>query len=264
MGSTDARAREEVAQKAFATADKGIALDPASGDAYATRGYLRTARWDWSGAEADFSQALKLDPNDAKVPLKYANLQAAMGNVDQALASAKRATELDPLFFPPWQALAEYQMAVGDYVGARRSTNRLMSLHPDNQSQGQFNLALISLLEGQPEKTKAYCLQSADERFPRLLLLAQAEFSLGDAAASQRALNEFIAKTPNSDGYLARAHAWRGERDVAFAALDRAYATRNSSLTGIRYDPLLANLRDDPRFAALLKKMGLPEARKKS
>ena len=155
-------------------------------------------------------------------------------------------------------------MALGDYAGARRSTNRVMSLHPANQELGQFNLALISLLEGQPEKTKAYCLQPADERFPRLWLLALAEFSLGDAAASQRALNEFIAKNPTSNAHLARAHAWRGERDAAFAALDRAYATRNNYLPKIPYDPLLANLRDDPRFAALLKKMGLPEARKKS
>ncbi len=265
MGAMDARAREEVAQKAFAAADMGIALDPTSGDAYATRGYLRFTGWDWPGAEADFRQALKLEPNDARVPLKYANLQAAMGNLDQAVASSKRATELDPLFYPPWHALADYQMAVGDYAGARRSTNRLMSLHPENQSRGQYSLALISLLEGQPEKTKAYCLQSADDRtVPALWLLALAEFSLGDAAAAQRALNEFISKNPGSNAYLARAHAWRGERDAAFAALDRAYATRNSYLTKVPYDPVLANLRDDPRFAALLKKMGLPEARKKS
>lgn len=265
MGTMDTRAREEVAKKAFAAADKGIALDPASGDAYATRGYLRYAlSWDWSGAEADFSQALRLDPNDAKIPLKYANLQAAMGNLDQALASSKRATELDPLFYPPLFSLAEFQMAVGDYGGARRSTNRVMSLHPDNQSRGQFSLALISLLEGQPEKTKAYCLQSADDHAPRAWLLAMAEFSLGDAAASQRALNEFIAKNPKSNALSAQAHAWRGERDAAFAALDRAYATRNNYLTKMPYDPLMANLRDDPRFAALLKKMGLPEARKKS
>lgn len=91
-----------------------------------------------------------------------------------------------------------------------------------------------------------------------------AEFDLGNVAASQRAMNEFISKNPTSNDLLAQAYARRGERDAAFAALDRAYEARSSIMIRVDYQPLLANLRDDPRFAALLKKVELPATRKKA
>lgn len=57
---------------------------------------------------------------------------------------------------------------------------------------------------------------------------------------------------------VAQVHAWRGETDLAFEWLNHAFDIRDAGMVRMRYDPLLASLHDDPRFATLLKKMGFP------
>jgi len=58
---------------------------------------------------------------------------------------------------------------------------------------------------------------------------------------------------------IAEVYAWRGEKDKAFAWLQRAYTEHDGGLSDIKVDPLLVSLRSDPRFAVLVKQMGLPE-----
>ena len=89
---------------------------------------------------------------------------------------------------------------------------------------------------------------------------AMAEYSLGRVKESQQALDEQIAKYAQGSAYqVGEIYAWRGEKDKAFEWLDRAYAQHDGGITFIKNDPLLAKLRDDPRYAAMLKKLGLPE-----
>lgn len=60
---------------------------------------------------------------------------------------------------------------------------------------------------------------------------------------------------------IAEVHAWRGDKDQAFQWLERAYAQHDGGLSDLKFDPLLAGLRGDKRFAARVSKMGLGEAR---
>jgi len=78
------------------------------------------------------------------------------------------------------------------------------------------------------------------------------------SAESDAALTEFLAKYPQSAFEVAQVHAFRNESDEAFQWLDRAYARRDSGLIGIKTDPFLKSLHQDPRFAALLKKLNFP------
>jgi hypothetical protein len=85
-----------------------------------------------------------------------------------------------------------------------------------------------------------------------------AEHSLGDPAASQAALDELIRQRAATAAYqIAEAYAWRGERDAAFAWLERAYRQHDGGMTYLPHDHFFAPLRGDPRYQALLKKMGL-------
>ena len=94
----------------------------------------------------------------------------------------------------------------------------------------------------------------------RLKGTAMAEYSLGHAAASQQALDEQITKYSKGAAYqIAEIYAWRGEKDKAFEWLERAAAQHDGGLSFFKSDPLIAKLRDDPRYAAVLKKMGLPK-----
>ena len=87
-----------------------------------------------------------------------------------------------------------------------------------------------------------------------------AEYSLGHARESQQALDGAIETEGTSGAYqIAQAYAWRGETDKAFEWLDIAYKYNDGGLTFLKSDPLLARLAHDPRYAALLKNMGLPE-----
>ncbi len=92
----------------------------------------------------------------------------------------------------------------------------------------------------------------------RLWGTAIVKHTLGDAAASNAALAALEARYPYTDSYqVATIHAWRGERDAAFAALERAVAQHEGNVVAIQVDPFLASLRGDPRFAALLRRMKL-------
>jgi TolB-like protein/tetratricopeptide (TPR) repeat protein len=246
-------------QRAYAAAETAIALDPASSDAYATRGYLRfSLDWNWSGAQADLDQAMLLDPRNARTLLRHGRLQALLGDVHGAIATTLTAAEIDPMFPPIWNELPQYYMAIGDYANARNMLQRAQSIEPNSARRGALMARTIGLLEGDYAKTRE---EFNIEQFPvvRLLGLALAEHGLGNVQASQAALTELTARHADAAAYqIAEVHAFRGETDAAFTWLDRAYNQRDPGLGLIQIDPLIANLRTDPRYAEFLRTMGFP------
>jgi adenylate cyclase len=93
----------------------------------------------------------------------------------------------------------------------------------------------------------------------RLLGTAIVQHALGDAVASDAALQELIECCAAGTAYqIADAYAFRGEIDYAFDWLEQAYDRRDAGLTWTLLDPLLTNLHDDPRWEPFLDKMGLP------
>jgi serine/threonine-protein kinase len=73
-----------------------------------------------------------------------------------------------------------------------------------------------------------------------------------------RVVAQVAADLPDSPFLVAKIHAWRGETDLAFEWLDKAFAARDGALTELLYDPFLAKVRGDARYAALVRRMGLP------
>jgi hypothetical protein len=87
--------------------------------------------------------------------------------------------------------------------------------------------------------------------------VAIAQHELGNDKESDRALEEIKAGLNFTQA--AEVYAWRGQKDEAFAWLERGFVHHDPGLADLKFDPLLANVRDDPRFAALVRRMGLPE-----
>jgi L-alanine-DL-glutamate epimerase-like enolase superfamily enzyme len=86
-----------------------------------------------------------------------------------------------------------------------------------------------------------------------------AEHDLGHPTVSQQSLDKLIAKYAASWAVqIAGVYAWRGQPDEAFRWLDRAYAQRDAGFSTLKIDPFIARLHDDPRYAQLLRKVGLP------
>ncbi len=246
-------------QQALAAADKAVELAPDDADAYATRGYMRLRRtWDWRGAQADLEKALTYDSTNSALQWLYVTLLADFGRRPEAMAAAKKATELDPLSATAWLALAWNLADNRQFAAAHEALRRALEIQPESTIL-LASLGGLQLDEGNATESLATYRQVSDEEV-RLFGVARAEHTLGHAKESQQALDQFIAKAGQAKAYdIAEIYAWRGEKDKAFEWLDRAYQQHSSDLYGVRSDASLASLRGDARFAALLRKMNLPE-----
>lgn len=245
-------------REAREAAERALALDPSLAEAHAAMGFIkRNYDWDWTGADASFRRALALDPGDANAVGDASNMAATLGRWDEALRLVGRRVELDPL-----RAQAHLQLgATAWYAGrldqAAAALEKALELNPD----GQFvhtELSRVYLAKSHPQQALAEAEREAQPAF-RLQALALAYHALGRKQESDRALAELIAKYQADWGLqIAEVYAFRGEADRAFEWLERAYVQRDSGLSLIKDDPLLRNLERDPRYAAFLKKMGLP------
>ena len=258
---SDPAQRSEIYKQAFASVEKAIALAPDMARGYGIRAYLRYRYlWDWVGAEADYERAIALDPGDTVFPsgiTGYAHFLFWNGRQAQALALDVQAVGLDPLSGEAVAAYGLHLLASGQIAEGRQALQRGLELDA-NLGFANYNLGYSDLKEGKLESAQAHFRMSGDgySQAGR----AMVEFTLGNEDASQQALAELERDFVAGYAYqLAQVYAWRGEKDKAFEWLDRSYVQHDAGMTTLRYDPILVSLHDDPRFAALVKKMGFAE-----
>ncbi len=257
-GSADEQAANR--RRALWAAEKAVALDATLADGYAARANARTySGYDWAGAQADFERALSLHPGDPVTHMFYARLLARLGRLPEAIAEATKAIEIDPLWAGAHNVLGCYLYSSGRLPEARKVLTRALEISPNNE-WGHFFFGVTALLERNPKAALAGLAPFTTPH--RKTILALAEHDLGHARESQRALDELIAEHGETAAYhIARVYAWSGDADRAFEWLDRAHAQRDTQLPTLTFDPLVAGLRGDPRYKAMVKKLNLPEAR---
>jgi TolB-like protein/tetratricopeptide (TPR) repeat protein len=244
--------------RAEEAADKAIAIDPGLADGYATRGYLRYSQsHDWTRAESDFRRALQLDPKNSRTLQDYGRLLAYVARANEAVAMLRKATELDPLSDTNWQNLGMALVFSRDYPAAYEALRHALAIQAAD-GFFQHQLARLQLIDGKAEASLATARGNSLEAF-RLTDVATAEHTLGNAAASTEALERLVATEADDAAYqIAEVCAWRGDRDQAFAWLERAIRQKDGGLEELKVDPLLAPLRADPRYTSLLAKLGFP------
>jgi TolB-like protein/Tfp pilus assembly protein PilF len=245
--------------EAMAAAEKAVALAPDLPDGYAARAFLRVSgERAWEGAVADMERAIALSPGDPDPLWRYArSMLGPLGRLDQAIALARRASELDPLSPAPWAVLSTLHLANGQAALARSSALRSLELQPVQDSAPVY-LASVELVEGHPAAALQAIKASPDPIFHRQIE-AVARWDLGDRKGSQAALDEMVAGHAHDAPFqIACVHAWRGEADLAFRWLDRALVLNDGGLADLRLEPLLGKIRGDPRMAELERRVGLP------
>jgi serine/threonine protein kinase/Tfp pilus assembly protein PilF len=250
---------ESLTERAGHNVDKAIALAPTDAIGYAARSFIRaTWLWDWSGAYSDIEKALTLNPRTTDVQHRYAQFLVPLGRLQEAIGAQKKATELDPLSSNAWETLGFYYTDLGDYASADAALSRAIEIEPTSVF-ALNNLGTLRLLQGKGQEALE-AFRKVDHEGFRLSGIAMTQHTLGNAKASQQALDELIAKRGQVDAdEIAEVYAWRGEKDRAFEWLERAYRQRDGGLSTIKTDPTLRSLRADPRFNTLLRKMKLPE-----
>ena len=239
-------------------AERAIALDPSLAPAY-----LALARtqvyydWDWDAANTSLTKAAALEPGSVEVFRMRSYLARVLGNLDEAVKLYEQAVALDPLRANSHLGLGYVLYMAGRYDEARASLQKALDLNP----QADFahaNLSKILLAEGKQQPALAEIEKEPTdwEKFTDQALIYHA---LGREQDSNAALTQLIAKHDTDSAYqIAEVYAFRGEPDQSFAWLERAYKQRDAGLPDIKVDPLFKNLRHDPRYANLLKKMHLP------
>lgn len=238
---------------AEAAARRALALDPRLAEPHTTLGRIRAfAYWDWAGADSEFHRALELDPNSATAHSGYAITLVARGRIDEALAQLRYAGRLDPLSYPVAYSIGEalyYDRRWDDALAQARTIADMDATHggADNLTwrvfvaTGRYAEALTVARRGRDSSAEVFALAGLGR--------------VREAGDRLRALSADVrARTPY---YVGALYAAVGETDSAFAWLDRAYAMRQTDIVSMKVDPTMDPLRGDPRFEALLRKLGL-------
>src|SRR5882757_5950316 len=243
---------EEGNQRARVAVERALALNPNLATAHAQMGRIKQrVDFDWAGADASFQRAIAAEPENLESVRLAATSSALRGRFDEALRLDRRAVDLDPLSGDSWERLAETEFVMARLDEAAAHAHKALELSPDVYP-GRILLSEIYLMQGRAQDALTE-IESAHYEPLRAFPQAIAYYALGREKESDTALSQLIANPANAY-QIAEVYAFRNQSDKEFEWLDRAYARRSGTLSGLKVDPLLKSLRRDPRYAAFLRK----------
>lgn len=252
-----APAREAYARAREATS-KALSLDPQLAFAHLAHGnVLEVADFDWRGAEAEYRQALALAPRDPESQFDLGNLLATIGKVQEAIALTREALGAEPLRARWYNSLAHYLSGVHRLDEAEKAIRKAIELQP--MARGfHAELAIILIQRGEA----AAALEAAQQEPAggwQDVALALARQVGPHRGAADAALKRLIERDSGDAAYqIAQVYALRGDANATFHWLARAWSNRDGGIFLLRYDPFILRYKDDPRFAAFCRKVGLP------
>src|SRR5438876_5328097 len=259
----------EAGPKAKAAAMKALELDDSLAEAHAA---LARAQyyfgWDWPSAEREFKRAVELNPNSAISHHGYSELLLARARFDESIAEGMRALEIDPLSPQIVADLAYTYLVMRRYDEAIAQHRKALDLDP-NAAWIRQDMAHAYTLKG------AYAQAIAeDDKIPVQAKVVAAEDKLiasgigwiyavsGRRADALKIAEQFkdLASHAYVDFYqVAEIYAALDDKDEAFRLLEKAYEEHSSNMPFLAVDPFWDGIRSDPRYADLLRRMGLPQ-----
>lgn len=248
--------------KALSAAQRAIELDSLAPEAHATLAFGRMYyQWDWAGSEREFKRAIQLAPDYPLAHDWYAYLLTTQGRDAEARREIVSAQQLAPLSV----AIAVDAGFVAFYTGNLAESHRRLEsalLMAPEVPAAHLWLGRLYQREGNLERARAEFESSGALRnwVPTISGAAYVEASRGNAPAARAALARLdsLERTQYVTPYArALVHVALGERDEAFRLLDRAVAERAHWLVWLNRDPRMLPLRGDPRFEAILRRVGV-------
>lgn len=249
--------------KAKAAAIRALQLDETLGEAHISLAYVNAFyEWNWKSSEAEFKQAIALNPEYATAHHWYAFLLAAMGRHSEALVEIKLAHKLEPqtLIIAADVGLAYYFWR--QYDKAIEECEQTLNIDAAfSEAHMVLGMAYTQLGRFKPAKSElseAVMLSGGNLLVKALLGYTQAKSGEKDEAL--KIVEELIAAAPErySAPYnLALVHAGLGEIDITLAKLQEAYQQHDLCLAWMNVEPMFDEIRSDPRFVQLIAAIGL-------
>ena len=242
---------------------KALEMDDSLAEAHTSLAY---ARWlgdlDWTGAEREFKRALELKSSYVMAHEWYAEFLAAQGRHDEAVAEIRKAQQLDPLAVPVTRAVGWILYFAGRYDESEEELKKALAMNADflgarlvlwwvYVARREFDAA-ISDIRREAEKPGL--------RTVKKLLLAYACAAAGNREEATGILWEIEPKVAEENRLAllaAMLFTELGEKDRAFAQLQRAYEFREPGMLFLKVAPWAEPLRPDPRYGGLLERLGL-------
>jgi TolB-like protein/Flp pilus assembly protein TadD len=254
---------KEAFPKARTAAQKALEIDSSLPQAYSALGWISLFYdWNWTAAERNFKKAISLNPGLDYAHWGYAAFLLNMGRLDEALQAHKKALEIDPLSLIMNANMSSLLRILDRYDEALEQLQKVLEMDPNfglaYYYRGVFFSERGLYSEAIPEFHKAIELTGGLSWAFGFLGYAYAMLDRKDETEKilhmleERSRDEYIRST--SLGLL---YFGLGDVDKVFECLENAIEERDPAMSSMRIDPGFDDIRPDPRFQALLKKMGL-------
>ncbi len=241
---------------------RALDLDERLPEAHATLAFIKAAYdWDWPGAEREYRRAIELDPNYETAHQWYAEYLSGMGRHEEAIAEIRRARETNPISLIINAVEAWVLYYAREYDQAITQGQKVVEMDPQFAEVYEF-------LKRCYDQKGMYREAIAARQMRRKLAGYNAEetAALREAAAAtsarvywQKRLEQEVEESrrePTAAFDMAEIFAQLGNKDQAFAWLERAYQERSFMMMYLKVTPNLDPLRSDPRFADMLRRVG--------
>jgi TolB-like protein/DNA-binding winged helix-turn-helix (wHTH) protein/Flp pilus assembly protein TadD len=252
---------KEQRPRAIAAARKALELDPELVEAHVLLGDMAQEQWRWAEAEAEYRRALELSPNNAEAHSAFAMWLAIQGRTEEAVTSCRRARELDPLAISGSE-LAWMLFYARRYDDAVQELRSVLAVTPDD-AFALWILGFTLIANHHPDEAVPVLEKgvAASDRSPAIVgLLVHAYAQAGRRADALRLLEEL--KRRKRTGYVpaaafVKAYLGLGEYDQTFFWLEEGYKEQSNLLQFLKVHPIFDPVRNDPRFADLVRRVGL-------
>jgi len=246
-------------------AGRALAIDDTQAEAHALLAIAHDTDWEWAAAGREFERALQLNPNLSRTHVLYSFHFVYLGNHEQSLLHRQRAVELDPLNLNALDNLASEYFHSRQFDQVIDYEKKILEIDP-TYAKAHLTLSDAYRFAGKydlwlEEWQKGIMLNNDAEDLALFKAVSQEYAKSGYRAALRRlaTLQEEQAKRIYVDpAWIAGTFALLGEKDRAFSLLEKAYKEKSGGLPFIKSAPNFDALRSDPRYADLLKRMGLP------
>ena len=260
MGEAGWMPYTEAFPKEKAAASKAIALDEALPEGHVQLAHAAmNLDWDWATEGKEFKRALELNPNSASVRWAYSNYLERMGRLREAISELQLALQLDPISSRAFMTSAFGYYYARQYDQALLQMQHAGALHHE-PAELIFPLAVIYVEKGLYEQAIQQFQKLGDQ--PHALgHIGNAYARMGRAAEAREMIAELQKHVQNTGVgryEIALVYAGLGEKEEAFAWLEKSFVARDKGLTYLKIDPCLDPLRSDSRFQDLVRRVGLP------